>query len=157
MAASLRFAADITADDAYDDVEHHGDEPVPQKMAWDRALLKLYARSTWNADGTWRRRTARGAAGRRAPTTTSPAISMPGVWPLPRCPAEQLALHALLVRLRDWLTERDVFFAELCEELEVLPQHHHDEDCDARGRTSPATRKNSAHTPKKTGTHRPRR
>ena len=121
MAASLRFAAALAADDAYDDVEAHGDDPVPEE-AWDWALFDRYPRSTWNAGAAWRRRAA------RAFDDIAGDINV-GIRPVPRCPAEELALHAMLVRLRDWFSDRDAFFA-LWEELEALPQHHDDEGCE---------------------------
>ena len=122
MVASLRWAAALTADEAYDDVETHGNEPVPPK-AWDWALFDLYPRSTWNAGAQWRRQAA------RAYDDLAGDIDA-GIWPLPRCPAEELALQTLLVRLRDWFADRDDWQSMLWDELEALPQHHDDEDVD---------------------------
>lgn len=119
MVASLRFAAALTADDAYDDVEAHAGEPVPEQ-AWDWAVFDLYPRSTWNAGAAWRRRAA------RAYDDLAGDINA-GTLPIPRCPAEELALHAMLVRLRDWLGDPGAF-PTLAQELQALPQHHDDED-----------------------------
>lgn len=120
MAASLRFVAQITADDAYDDVEAHGSEPVPLEP-WDWSLFDLYPRSTQNADTAWRREAARAYDDLAADIDA-------GIWPLPRSGIEQLALHEILVRLRDWFADREVFHATLWDELEPLPQHPADED-----------------------------
>ena len=120
MAAALRFAAAITADDAYDDVEAHGGDIVPPNP-WDWSLFDLYPRSTWNADAAWRRQAARAYDDLAADIDA-------GIWPLPRSGVEQLALHGMLVRLRDWFSDRDVFHATLWDELEPLPQHPADED-----------------------------
>lgn len=121
MAAALRWAAALTADDAYDDIENHGDEPVPDE-AWDWSLFDTYPRSTWNASPEWRRQAA------RAYDDLADDIDA-GIWPLPRCPAEELALHTLLIRLMDWTSDGDLF-STLWNGLASLPQHPDDENWD---------------------------
>jgi hypothetical protein len=119
MAAALRWAAAITADDAYDDVENHGGEPVPDN-AWDWSLFDTYPHVTWTETVEWRRRAA------RAYDDLSADVDA-GMWPLPRCPAEELALHTLLARLRDWTSDREAF-PTLWDELSALPGHPDDEN-----------------------------
>ena len=119
MAAALRWAAALTADDAYDDIENHGDEPVSDDaLGW--SLFDTNPRSTWAATLEWRRRAA------RAYDDLADDIDA-GIWPLPRCTAEELALHTLLIRLMDWTSDRDAF-STLWDELASLPTHPDDEN-----------------------------
>lgn len=86
-AAALWSAAQILADHAYDDVENHGDDPVDLEQGW--ILFDQLPAVTWRQDAVWRRQAARAfddlasdlAEGRR---------------PLPRCFAEEMALHLVL-------------------------------------------------------------
>lgn len=119
MAAALRWAAAITADDAYDDIENHGDEPVPDN-GWDWSLFDTYPHVTWAETVEWRRQAA------RAYDDLATDIDN-GIWPLPRCSGEELALHTLLARLRDWTSDREAF-PTLSEELAPLPPHPDDEN-----------------------------
>jgi hypothetical protein len=56
-AAVLWTVAQILADQGYDDVTQHGDEPAVGDNAW--ALFSRYPRITWPQDAVWRRQAAR--------------------------------------------------------------------------------------------------
>lgn len=114
MACALWFAAGLTADDGYDGVTEHGDTAVTEEDDW--ALFDSYPHSTYRQDATWRRHAARAfddlATGR---------------WPLPRCPAEEMALHTILLRLGDRSTD-DPGLAVAAGALAGLPTHPDDLD-----------------------------
>ncbi|RKT87322.1 hypothetical protein SAMN05421805_102257 [Saccharopolyspora antimicrobica] len=87
MAAVLSSMSQMLADQAYDDVIEHGDEPVENESAW--SLFAEYPRVTWRQDAVWRRQAARAFDDLAADLEA-------GDWPLPRCPAEEMALHLTL-------------------------------------------------------------
>jgi hypothetical protein len=86
-AAVLWSTAQILADHGYDDVEEHGSDPLPEPTEW--YLFDRYPRLTWSQDAAWRRRAARSYDDLAADLAA-------GDWPLPTCPAEELALHLIL-------------------------------------------------------------
>jgi hypothetical protein len=85
--SALWNAAQVLADQAYDDVEANGDDPVGADGEW--YVFDRYPRITFARDAVWRRQAARCfddladdlAAGR---------------WPSPTCPGEEMALHLML-------------------------------------------------------------
>jgi hypothetical protein len=86
-AAVLWSMAQILADHGYDDVEEHGDDLLRESGEW--YLFDRYPRLTWSRDAGWRRRAARSYDDLASDLAT-------GDWPLPTCPAEELALHLIL-------------------------------------------------------------
>jgi len=119
-AAALWTTAQILADQGYDDVTEHGDEPVVHDDGSEWALFVRYPRLTWRQDAVWRRQAARSfddltddlAAGR---------------WPHPSCPGEELALHLIL---EDAPTAVSDGWGGLDEALRRLPEHPDDYDWD---------------------------
>jgi hypothetical protein len=116
-AAALWVAAQLTADEAYDDVVAHGDTPVSETDDW--ALFDQYPPITGRQGADWRRQAAR-AFDDLAGDLAS------GRWPRPRCPAEEMALHLILERARDWWIDGEVGVRP--EELAALPAHADDLD-----------------------------
>jgi len=86
-AAALWAMAQIHADFAYDDVHHHGDDPVTDDSAW--AAFSEYPRITWTQDAVWRRQAARAFDDLTADLAA-------GHLPTPTCPGEEMALHLML-------------------------------------------------------------
>ena len=83
----LWSVAQVLADHGYDDVEEHGSDLLPERTGW--YLFDRYPRLTWSQDAAWRRRAARAYDDLAADLAS-------GDWPLPTCPAEELALHLIL-------------------------------------------------------------
>ena len=115
MAAALWSAAQILADCAYDDAELHGDNPVDD-TDWRWSVLDEYPPVTYRQDRTWRRQAA------RAYDDLSDDLES-GMWPRPRCPAEEMALHLMLQRLEDWEGDGPDAFGVDWEELATLPTY----------------------------------
>jgi hypothetical protein len=86
-AAVLWQVGQVLADQGYDDVQEHGDEPVAGGGDW--MLFDHYPRVTWHQDAIWRRQAARAYDDLIADIAA-------GDWPCPRCPAEEMALHLML-------------------------------------------------------------
>jgi len=86
-AAVLWSMAQILADQAYDDIEEHGSDVIRSRNDW--SLFVRYPRITWAQDASWRRQAARSYDD----LATDLAA---GNWPLPACPAEEMALHLIL-------------------------------------------------------------
>jgi len=83
-AAALWARCQLLGDGAYNDIETHGDNPVDPDEAW--IVFSDFPRITWRQTSAWRRQCARAfddLAGDLAA----------GHWPLPTCPAEEMALH----------------------------------------------------------------
>lgn len=118
MACALWAAAKLAGDDGYDDVAEHGDTPVTEADDW--ALFDTYPPNTYRQDAAWRRRAARAYDDLAADLAD-------GRWPLPRCPAEEMALHTMLLRLADWFTD-DPGQAVPAGWLADLPRHPDDLD-----------------------------
>lgn len=86
-AAALWSLAQILADSGYDDVEEHDSNPMRDEGDW--SLFDRYPRITWGQDAMWRRQAARAYDDLAADLEK-------GAWPLPTCPAEEMALHMIL-------------------------------------------------------------
>ena len=87
-AAALWAVAQLLADQVYDDVAEHGDDPVTDDGNW--SALSDYPRITWRQDAVWRRQAARAFDDLTADLEAGRA-------PVPTCPGEEMALH-LMVR-----------------------------------------------------------
>jgi|GEM_PF-1237699 len=117
-AAVLWIALGLLADQAYEDVETHGDNPVDDARDW--FLFDEYPRITFGQDAVWRRQAARcfdDLAGDLAA----------GRWPSPRCAGEEMALHLALNLAPDILDDG----GSLADRVERLPSHPRDLDWDA--------------------------
>jgi hypothetical protein len=115
-ADALHSALSILADEAYDDIEEHGDDPVQPDGHW--MVFHRLPRLSWRQDAHWRRQLAR-AADDLANDLEA------GEWPIPRCNAEELCLHLALADA--------VGCAEMRDESprsEHLPRHDDDDDWD---------------------------
>jgi hypothetical protein len=86
-ATALWSAGQVLADQAYDDVIEHGDDPVSGAEVW--AVFDEYPRITKHQNAIWRRQAARSFDDLCADLVA-------GDWPQPRCPAEEMALHLIL-------------------------------------------------------------
>ncbi|MDQ7907644.1 hypothetical protein RB614_24280 [Phytohabitans sp. ZYX-F-186] len=120
-AAVLWTVAQILADQGYDDVIEHGDQPAVDDNSW--ALFDRYPRITWQQDAVWRRQAARAYDD----LTEDLEAGRP---PRPTCPAEEMALHLIL---EDAPTAVDDGWAGLEETLPHLPEHPDDCDWDLAG------------------------
>jgi hypothetical protein len=117
-AAALWTAAGVLADQAYDDVLEHGDEPVDDTRAW--SVFDEFPRITWRQNAVWRRQAARSF------DDLSDDLAA-GNWPQPRCPAEEMALH-LILRSAEAAVGDD--WAGFAERYADLPEHEDDHDWD---------------------------
>jgi hypothetical protein len=114
-AGVLYHALSVLADDAYDDVEQHGDDPVTDDGEWN--LFDRLPRVSWRQDTHWRRQAA------RAFDDLSADLAH-GLRPEPHCNAEELALHLAIADAPEVLK-----MTELIEpELRGLPEHMDDYD-----------------------------
>jgi hypothetical protein len=86
-AEALYLVGQLLSDQAFDDVEQHGDGPVTKEGDW--FVFHDYPRITWTQDSDWRRRAARSF------DDLSSDIAS-GEWPLPTCAAEEMALHCMI-------------------------------------------------------------
>lgn len=120
-AAVLWTIAQVLADHAYDDVEQHGDEPVPGSDDW--SLFDEYPRVTWRQDAVWRRQAARAYD-----DLTGDIVA--GEWPRPTCPGEEMALH-LILQYAEAAVEDG--WAGTEEEFAWLPRHRDDHDWEMAG------------------------
>ena len=116
-AAALWTAGQILADRAYDDVEEHGDKPVPGEDEW--TLSGRYPRMTWAQDAVWRRQAARAYDDLTADLEA-------GEWPCPRRPAEEMALHLVLRDVTSAAGDGWAWGEEEEEEGARLPVHPDD-------------------------------
>jgi hypothetical protein len=82
----LHTALAVLSDEAYDDVEEHGSDPVTSKSKDDWTVFGRLQRITWRTDADWRRQFA------RACEDLSLDLAA-GHWPAPRSNAEEMALH----------------------------------------------------------------
>jgi hypothetical protein len=119
-AAVLWSVAQVLADYGYDDVEKHGSDPLPERTGW--YLFDRYPRLTWSQDATWRRRAARAYDDLAADLAA-------GGWPLPTCPAEELALHLILEDAPPTVEDGWTGLDEAA--FDSLPGHPDDLDWDA--------------------------
>ena len=94
----LHTALESLSDEAYADVEEHGDDAVTRKNENDWYLFQRLPRLTWQLGADWRRHIA------RACEDLSQDLSA-GRWPLPRNNAEEMALHLAIEDAPDYLEE----------------------------------------------------
>jgi hypothetical protein len=118
-AAALWLAAQLTADDAYDDVAEYGDVGVLAAEGW--ALFDLYPPITYSQGADWRRHAARAYDDLAADLAA-------GHSPRPRCPAEEMALHLILERVREWAADSDTGLGFRPEDVAALPARVDDMD-----------------------------
>jgi len=114
----LHTALQIIADEAFDDIEEHGSEPVERENGGDWLFFDRLPRITWNQDWGWRRQVARvcdDLAGDLAR----------GDWPTPRNNAEEIVLHLAIEGAPDYLEEGEDAGDE---ERDALPRHGDDYD-----------------------------
>lgn len=117
-AAALWSIAQLYADQVYDDVDEHGDDPVSDDDDW--AVLAEYPRLTWRQDAVWRRRAARAFDDLAADLEA-------GRTPIPSCPGEEMALHLMLRTAEAALADGWGVPQEL---LTRLPEHPDDQAWD---------------------------
>jgi hypothetical protein len=117
-AAALWTAAGVLADQAYDDVLEHGDEPVDDSGSW--SVFDEFPRITWRQNAVWRRQAARSF------DDLSDDLAA-GDWPQPTCPAEEMALH-LILRSAEAAVDDD--WVGFTERYADLPEHEDDHDWD---------------------------
>ena len=115
-AAVLYRSLSMLAEDAYEDIERHGGDPVTDNGDWD--LFDRLPRLSWHEGIPWRRQAARSFDDLASDLSE-------GRWPLPRCNAEELALHLAIDVVPAVL---DTGVAET--ELPGLLEHPDDEDWD---------------------------
>ncbi len=116
MAAGVWARCKLMSDGAYDDVEAHSDNPVVPDAAW--TVFSDFPMITWRQSPAWRRQCARSFDDLAGDLQT-------GEWPLPTCPAEEMALHLAVQTHQD--LEVEEWLSEL---LASLPSHPDDEDWD---------------------------
>lgn len=116
----LYTALEIMADQAFEDIEEHGSEPVGREDVGDWLLFDRLPRLTWNQDSGWRRQVA------RACDDLARDLAC-GDWPMPRNNAEEIVLHLAIEDGPDRLAEKE---DAGIEEHGVFPQHGDDYDWD---------------------------
>jgi hypothetical protein len=108
----------MLADQAYDDIEEHGDEPVrPGTTDW--YVFDRLPRLSWRQDARWRRQVARAADDLFGDLEA-------GQWPVPRCNAEELCLHLAIEDAEALVTDQEDGNARTAG----LPIHNDDHDWD---------------------------
>jgi hypothetical protein len=116
----LRTALANLADEAHDDADEHGDEPVPGKNANDWYFFDRLPQITWGMGAEWRRQ-----VGHACEDLVRDLAA--GEWPQPRCTAEEMVLHLAIDDapgyLEMWQEDKD-------ERHEALPAHRDDYDWD---------------------------
>ncbi len=114
----LHTALEIMADEAFDDIEEHGSEPVEREDGGDWLLFDRLPRITWNQDSGWRRQVARACDDLAGDLAR-------GDWPTPRNNAEEIVLHLAIEGAPDYLEEGEDAGDE---EHDALPRHGDDYD-----------------------------
>jgi hypothetical protein len=117
-AALLHTAAYAFADQAYDDVDQHGDDPVAEDGSWQ--VFDQFPRITFGQDAVWRRQAA------RAGDDLAHDIEA-GELPVPRCAAEEMALRLVLRDAAALVADMAEFVDQL---VDGLPTHPEDFDTD---------------------------
>ena len=115
-AAVLWTVAQILADQGFDDIVAHGDEPAVDDDDW--ALFGRYPRITWRQDAVWRRQAARAFDDLTGDVAA-------GRWPRPTCAGEEMALHLIL---EDAPEAAEDGWGGLDDMLPRLPEHPDDHD-----------------------------
>jgi hypothetical protein len=116
-AAVLHVALSMLADDAYQDIEEFGGQPVAEDGQW--GLFDRLPRISWREDTQWRRQAA------RAFDDLTDDIAQ-GRWPVPRCNAEELALHLAIAEAPLVIDMTDIAETAPAD----LPEHPDDLDWD---------------------------
>lgn len=111
-ASGLYASACYLADQAYDDIEEFGSEPVEADGQW--SVFDTFPRQTWRQDAVWRRQAARAFDDLAADLGLGDA-------PVPRCTAEELALHLIIQDAKD---------DDQAESMPELPEHLDDAEWD---------------------------
>lgn len=115
-AAALWFAAVVLSEQAFNDIDEHGDEPVADPGRW--AVFGNYPTFTWRQDRRWRRRAA------RAYDDLLDDLSV-GSEPLRTCIAEEMALY-LVINLAERISPEGPDVLEGM--IRMLPEHPDDLD-----------------------------
>jgi hypothetical protein len=118
-AAALWVAAVVTADDAYDDIAEYGHTAIADADGW--SVFDQYPPITYRQDADWRRGAARAYHDLAADLAA-------GRWPRPRSAAEEMALHLVVERARDWAADPDAGIGIRPQEVAGLPAHRDDLD-----------------------------
>jgi hypothetical protein len=113
-AVALWTVGQLLADQVYDDIAEHGDDPVSDDGGWN--LLASYPRLTWRADAVWRRQAA------RAFDDLTDDLHA-GHHPSPTCPGEEMALHLMLQMAEAAITDG---WGVTPDDLDHLPEHSDD-------------------------------
>ena len=114
----LHMALEIMADQAFDDIEEHGSEPVEREDGGDWLLFERLPRITWNQDANWRRHVARACDDLAGDLAC-------GDWPLPQNVGGSIVLHLAIEDGPDCLEEKEDAGDE---EHDALPRHGDDYD-----------------------------
>jgi hypothetical protein len=115
----LYTALENLSDEAYDDADEHGSEPVPSKNdAGDWSLFDRLPRVTWKMDAEWRRQ-----FGRTCEDLAEDLAA--GDWPRPRCTAEEMAMH---LAIQDAPTYLEMWQDGGDKRHASLPEHRNDYD-----------------------------
>ena len=112
----LHTALENLSDEAHDDADEKGDEPVSGKNANDWSFFDRLPRITWKMDAEWRRQ-----VGRACEDLTRDLAA--GEWPRPRCTAEEMALHLAIKDAPGYL---EMWQEDMDERHEALPKHRDD-------------------------------
>jgi hypothetical protein len=113
-------ALESLSDEAYDDAEERGDEPVSGKNAGNWCFFGRLPQITWGMDAGWRRQVARACEDLARDLAA-------GDWPTPRNNAEEMALHLAIRDAPGYLEMRQDAGDE---RHDALPGHHDDYDWD---------------------------
>ena len=116
-AAVLHTTLAILSDYAYDDVDRHGGRPVTTSSPWPWLLFDRLPALSWRCDAPWRRRMA------RAFDDLHTDIEH-GRWPIPRCNAEELALHLAISDAPDRLADEDEVVTDIVSRLPAHPDDY---------------------------------
>jgi hypothetical protein len=116
----LHTALENLADEAHDDADLRGDEPVSGKNADGWSVFDRLPRITWGMDSEWRRQFAHACEDLAGDLAA-------GEWPRPRCTAEEMALH-LAIKDAPGYQEMGQEDEDEDEHHEALPKHRDDYD-----------------------------
>jgi hypothetical protein len=98
------------SDAAYEDLDDHGDDPVTVADEGDWTVFGRLQQRTWSLHRGWRRAFA------RAFDDLADDLAI-GEWPLPRCPAEDVALRLALADARALLGAQPESVADMMGDL----------------------------------------
>ncbi|GAA3053133.1 hypothetical protein GCM10020229_75940 [Kitasatospora albolonga] len=117
----LHTALSVLADQAYDDADELGDQPISRQEAQEGwGFFTRLPKLTYTADLQWRRRMARAADDLAGDLEA-------GHWPEPTCTAEELTLHLALGEAPDYADETT---DDPEADHHALPEHKDDYDFD---------------------------